>query len=94
MIGVTDSVGAQDADIKAFLLFYDLMVPFGKADVKIEAGNDVAAAVDKTGTHTISSLQSVFGFGFMIPLSPLFFYLPVGTELFFIKPGGCAAAAP
>ena len=51
MIGMTYPVRLQDADIEASLLFFDFVVPYGKVNIKIEAGNHIVAPVDKSSTH-------------------------------------------
>src|SRR5699024_6453100 len=54
MIEMPHPVGPQDADIEAVLLFYDFVVPYGKINIKIEAGDHIVAPADKSSTHGLS----------------------------------------
>ena len=48
MIGITQPIGPQDADIKAIFFCYDFVIPYGKVNLKIKAGDGIVTSVDMT----------------------------------------------
>ena len=90
MIGMTHPIGPQDADIKAIFFCYDFVIPYGKVNLKIKAGDGIVTSVDKSSTHGLFLSCDVFVIFIVLPIRTLF-HPPDHTESICIKQKAGAA---
>ena len=89
---VVDAVaeGRIDADIKAVFFCYDFVIPYGKVNLKIKAGDGIVTSVDKSSTHGLFLSCVVFVIFIVLPMRTLF-HPPDNTESICIKQKAGAA---